>query len=94
LRAILGFPIPHIRSLGPSASTAILIEGDTAELQFSNLQSALVEPDTTLRLFGKPEVRGQRRMGVALARADNIDEARRRSRQVAAIVTTGAQIAD
>jgi phosphoribosylglycinamide formyltransferase 2 len=93
LRAILGFPIPHIRSLGPSASTAILIEGDTAELQFSNLQSALVEPDTTLRLFGKPEVRGQRRMGVALARADNIDEARRRSRQVAAIVTTGAQIA-
>lgn len=94
LRAILGFPIPHIRSLGPSASTAILIEGDTAELQFSNLQSALLEPDTTLRLFGKPEVRGQRRMGVALARADNIDEARRRSRQVAAIVTTGAQIAD
>jgi phosphoribosylglycinamide formyltransferase 2 len=94
LRAILGFPIPHIRSLGPSASTAILIEGDTTELQFSNLQSALVEPDTTLRLFGKPEVRGQRRMGVALARADNIDEARRRSRQVAAIVTTGAQIAD
>ena len=94
LRAILGFPIPHIRSLGPSASTAILIEGDTAELQFSNLQSALVEPDTTLRLFGKPEVRGHRRMGVALARADNIDEARRRSRQVAAIVTTGAQIAD
>jgi phosphoribosylglycinamide formyltransferase 2 len=94
LRAILGFPIPHIRSLGPSASTAILIEGDTAELQFSNLQSALVEPDTTLRLFGKPEVRGQRRMGVALARADNIDEARRRSRRVAAIVTTGAQIAD
>ena len=94
LRAILGFPIPHIRSLGPSASTAILIEGDTAELQFSNLQSALVEPDTTLRLFGKPEVRGQRRLGVALARADNIDEARRRSRQVAAIVTTGAQIAD
>lgn len=94
LRAILGFPIPHIRSLGPSASTAILIEGDTAELQFSNLQSALLEPDTTLRLFGKPEVRGQRRMGAALARADNIDEARRRSRQVAAIVTTGAQIAD
>lgn len=92
LRAILGLPIPHIRSLGPSASTAILIEADTAELKFSNLQSALIEPDTTLRLFGKPEVRGQRRMGVALARADNIDEARRRSRDVASIVTAGAQI--
>jgi phosphoribosylglycinamide formyltransferase 2 len=92
LRAILGLPIPHIRSLGPSASTAILIEANTAELKFSNLQSALMEPDTTLRLFGKPEVRGQRRMGVALARADNIDEARRRSRDVASIVTAGAQI--
>lgn len=94
LRAILGLPIPHIRSLGPSASTAILIEADTAELKFSNLQSALIEPDTTLRLFGKPEVRGQRRMGVALARANNIDEARRRSRDVASIVTAGAQITD
>jgi phosphoribosylglycinamide formyltransferase 2 len=94
LRAILGLPIPHIRSLGPSASTAILIEADTTELQFTNLQAALVEPDTTLRLFGKPEVRGQRRMGVALARADNIDEARRRSREVATIVTAGVQIAD
>lgn len=92
LRAILGLPIPHIRSLGPSASTAILIEADTAELKFTNLQSALIEPDTTLRLFGKPEVRGQRRMGVALARAGNIDEARRRSRDVASIVTAGAQI--
>lgn len=92
LRAILGLPIPHIRSLGPSASTAILIEGDTSELQFTNLQAALVEPDTALRLFGKPEVRGQRRMGVALARAGNIDEARRRSRDVASIVTAGAQI--
>ena len=94
LRAILGLPIPHIRSLGPSASTAILIEADTAELKFTNLQSALIEPDTTLRLFGKPEVRGQRRMGVALARAGNIDEARRRSRDVASIVTAGAQITD
>lgn len=94
LRAIMGLPIPHIRSLGPSASTAILIEADTAELKFSNLQSALIEPDTTLRLFGKPEVRGQRRMGVALARANNIDEARRRSRDVASIVTAGAQITD
>jgi phosphoribosylglycinamide formyltransferase 2 len=71
-----------------------LIEADTTELQFTNLQAALVEPDTTLRLFGKPEVRGQRRMGVALARADNIDEARRRSREVATIVTAGVQIAD
>ena len=94
LRAILGLPIPQIRTLGPSASTAILIEGDTAELRFSNLQSALLEPDTTLRLFGKPEVRGQRRMGVALARGVDIDEARRRSRDVAAVVTAGARITD
>lgn len=94
LRAILGLPIPHIRALGPSASTAILIEADTANLQFSNLQAALTEPDTTLRLFGKPEVRGQRRMGVALARGDTLDEARRRSRDVAAIVTAGAQAVD
>jgi phosphoribosylglycinamide formyltransferase 2 len=94
LRAILGLPIPQIRTCGPSASAAILIEGDTTELQFTNLHSALVEPDTTLRLFGKPEVRGQRRMGVALARGDSIEVARQRSRNVATMVTAGAQIAD
>lgn len=93
LRAILGLPIPHIRSLGPSASTAILVEADTTELQFTNLEAALTEPDTTLRLFGKPEVRGQRRMGVALARGESIDEARQRSRVVAAAVLKGMQIA-
>ncbi|MEN9314122.1 MAG: hypothetical protein RIS35_515, partial [Pseudomonadota bacterium] len=66
LRAILGLPVPNLRQHGPSASAAILVEGDTANLRFAGIESALQHPDTALRLFGKPEVRGQRRMGVAL----------------------------
>jgi len=91
LRAILGLPIPQIRALGPSASTAILVQADTTELQFTNLEAALAEPDTNLRLFGKPEIHGQRRMGVALARGDSIDEARHRSRTVATAVLKGVR---
>jgi len=75
-RAILGLPIPAIRQLGPSASAVILVEGNSQQASFSNLGAALSEPDTALRLFGKPEVKGQRRMGVALARDESIDEAR------------------
>ncbi|MBV1959541.1 MAG: formate-dependent phosphoribosylglycinamide formyltransferase [Pseudomonadales bacterium] len=74
-RAILGLPIPTIRQLGPAASSVILVDGDSASVQFGNLQQALSQPDTQLRLFGKPEVKGQRRMGVGLALADTIDEA-------------------
>ncbi len=66
-RAILGLPIPLIRQFGPSASAVILVEGQSTRTAFSNLGAALSEPDTALRLFGKPEVNGQRRMGVALA---------------------------
>ncbi|ADE56055.1 formate-dependent phosphoribosylglycinamide formyltransferase [Coraliomargarita akajimensis] len=75
-RAILGLPIPAIRQFGPSASSVILVEGESSELNYGNLQAALSEPDTQLRLFGKPEVKGKRRMGVALARASSIDDAK------------------
>lgn len=74
-RAILGLPIPAIRQVGPSASAVILVEGESCEVRFGNLQAALAEPDTALRLFGKPEVSGQRRMGVALARDESIEAA-------------------
>ncbi|AEB59761.1 formate-dependent phosphoribosylglycinamide formyltransferase [Ectopseudomonas mendocina] len=75
-RAILGLPIPVIRQMGPSASAVILVEGDSQQASFANLGEALREPDTALRLFGKPEVKGLRRMGVALARDESIDAAR------------------
>jgi len=90
LRAILGLPIPGIRQLGPAASSAILIDGNTDELQFTGLQEALQWPDSTLRLFGKPEVRGHRRMGVSLARAGDIEAARDTARRMTDIVVTGA----
>lgn len=89
LRAILGLPISVIRQSGPSASCAILVEGDATGVSFSGLDAALAEPDTALRLFGKPEVRGQRRMGVALARDVTVDAARTKARDVAARVTAG-----
>ena len=85
-RAILGLPIPEIRQLGPSASHALLVEGHSTEISFGNLEVALAEPKTQLRLFGKPEVAGHRRMGVALATADNIEEARAKAEKVAAAV--------
>ncbi|KTT53188.1 phosphoribosylglycinamide formyltransferase [Pseudomonas oryzihabitans] len=75
-RAILGLPIPAIRQFGPSASAVILVDGDSRQTAFANLGAALAEPDTALRLFGKPEVKGQRRMGVALARDESIEAAR------------------
>ncbi len=75
-RAILGLPIPLIRQFGPSASAVILVEGQSTQTAFANLGAALSEPDTALRLFGKPEVNGQRRMGVALARDESIEAAR------------------
>lgn len=74
-RAILGLPIPLIRQLGPSASAVLLVAGQSNNVQFGNLHAALAEPDTDLRLFGKPEVHGERRLGVALARDDSTDKA-------------------
>lgn len=85
-RAILGLPIPSIRQFGPSASSVILVEGESKAVEFGNLEAALSEPDTQLRLFGKPEVNGKRRMGVALARDESIDTARAKARKVSSSV--------
>ncbi len=85
-RAILGLPIPAIRQLGPSASAVLLVSGESREVSFGNLGAALAEPDTALRLFGKPEVSGQRRMGVALARDASIEAARAKALRAAAAV--------
>lgn len=75
-RAVLGLPIPEIRFLGPGASRAVVVEGDSTQLAFGNLDKVLEQPDTQLRLFGKPEVHGHRRMAVLLARAESVEEAR------------------
>ncbi|MET0230103.1 MAG: formate-dependent phosphoribosylglycinamide formyltransferase [Rhodanobacteraceae bacterium] len=83
-RAILGLPIPAIRQLGASASCAVLAEGDGNRPRYAGVGEALAEPDTMLRLFGKPEVRGRRRMAVTLARDADIDAARAKARRAAA----------
>ena len=83
VRAILGLPIPNIHQHGPSASCAVLVEGESSEVQFGNLDKALTEPDTTIRLFGKPNVSGQRRMAVTLARGSSIDEAKSKAHRAA-----------
>ncbi len=85
-RAILGLPIPTIRQFGPSASAVVLVEGDSTQPAFANLGAALAEPDTALRLFGKPEIKGQRRMGVALARDESIEAARAKALRAAGAV--------
>ena len=74
-RAILGLPIPDVRFYGPSASKAIVIEGDTTEYEFGNLEHVLEEPGVQLRFFGKPEVHGHRRVGVLLATGDTVRDA-------------------
>ena len=87
-RAILGLPIPAIRQQGPSASAVILPEGDSDAVAYSGLEKALAQPDIFIRLFGKPELKGRRRMGVALASGSSIDEARDKATQAAAAVKT------
>jgi phosphoribosylglycinamide formyltransferase 2 len=84
-RAILGLPIPVIRQRGPSASCAMLAQGHGVPV-FGNVEGALQAPDTELRLFGKPWVEGQRRVGVSLARAENTDSARALARDAAAAI--------
>lgn len=83
-RAILGLPVPVIRQHGPSASCAVLVEGHGLRILFEGVAEALARPDTALRIFGKPEVRGHRRMAVTLARGDDIDAARANARAAAA----------
>lgn len=85
-RAILGLPIPNIVQNGPSASSVILVEGASDNVRFGNLGEALSQPDTQLRLFGKPAVKGRRRMGVTIARGDSIEEARSKARQASEAV--------
>ena len=85
-RAILGLPVPAIRQFGPSASAVVLAHGNSDKVSFANLEGALAEPDTQIRLFGKPEVHGERRMGVALARDDDIEAARVRAKAAASAV--------
>lgn len=79
-RAMLGLPVPAIQQLGPSASCALLVSGQSNDVRFGGLDEALAVPGTQLRLFGKPEVSGHRRMGVTLARAERIEDARRIAR--------------
>jgi phosphoribosylglycinamide formyltransferase 2 len=78
-RAILGLPIPGIHFHGPSASSVILVNGESDHVVFNNINDALQLPDTQVRLFGKPEVKGQRRMGVALARDATVEAARQKA---------------
>ena len=74
-RAVLGLPIPSINFYGPSASKAVVVEGDTDKVVFGNLDKVLAEPNVQVRIFGKPEVKGHRRMGVILARGESVEDA-------------------
>ncbi|MDE6114637.1 formate-dependent phosphoribosylglycinamide formyltransferase [Barnesiella sp. WM24] len=78
-RALLGLPVPSIRFYGPSASRAIVVEGDTDKMEFDNLEEVLKEPGTQIRIFGKPEIKGHRRMGVILATDETVDAAREKA---------------
>ncbi len=86
-RAILGLPVPGIELAGPSASCAVLGEGHGRTIRYRGVADALTEPDTMLRIFGKPEVQGQRRLAVTLARADTIEAARAKAVAAAACLT-------
>lgn len=75
-RALLGLPVPAIRFYGPSASMAIVVEGDTDKIEMDNLEEVLAEPGVQMRIFGKPEIKGHRRMGVLLATDETVEKAR------------------
>ncbi|MBN2690972.1 MAG: ATP-grasp domain-containing protein, partial [Burkholderiaceae bacterium] len=86
VRAFLGLPIPNIRTRGPAASVALLLEGNSTSPVATGLVEALEAPDTQLRWFGKPEIAGKRRMGVMLALDETTDAAREKARRAAAHV--------
>ena len=88
VRAVLGLPIPNITQHGPSASHVIKVEGSGNNILFSNLDKALEYTDTQLKLFGKPNINGKRRMGVVVARADSIQEARNKAGRVVNTINT------
>jgi phosphoribosylglycinamide formyltransferase 2 len=75
-RAVLGLPIPNIAFHGPSASRAVVVEGDSDQVEFGGLENVLAYPDTQMRIFGKPEVVGHRRLAVLLSRSESIEKAR------------------
>jgi phosphoribosylglycinamide formyltransferase 2 len=91
-RAILGLPVPAIRQVGPAASCAVLLEGESGNVVFHGVERALEEPDTQLRLFGKPEVHGRRRMGVTLALGENVEQARDKARRAASAIMAAAEL--
>ena len=86
VRAVLGLPIPNIEFHGPSASSVITVKGKSKQVTFSNFAEVLKDKDTQVRLFGKPEVNGERRMGVCLARATSVEEARKKANAASAAV--------
>ncbi|QCU91013.1 formate-dependent phosphoribosylglycinamide formyltransferase [Thiomicrorhabdus sediminis] len=83
VRAILDLPIPNIVQHGPCASSVILPTGTSMQTSFSNLSEALAEPDTQIKLFGKPDISGRRRMGVAIARAETVEQALEKAKKAA-----------
>lgn len=83
VRAILGLPIPELIQYGPSASSVIIAKGNSKTLTYSGLADAMSEAGTDMRLFGKPEVKGERRMGVCLARSNSVEEARAKANNAA-----------
>jgi phosphoribosylglycinamide formyltransferase 2 len=91
-RAILGLPIPVIRQRGPAASCALLVDGQSSSVRYTDVDRALAAPDTALRLFGKPEVRGHRRMGVSLALGPSVEEARAKARAMTRILSEGVRL--
>ena len=93
-RAVLGLPIPEVRFFGPSASKAIVVEGDTDKVVFGGLEKALSVPGVQLRLFGKPEVHGHRRFGVLLATADSVEHALEKVEEAYKYVDEGIKIKD
>ena len=86
-RAILGLPIPEITFHGPSASSVVLVSGESDHVTFHGIAEALSQASTQLRLFGKPEVSGQRRMGVALARDTTVEAAREKAMDASSKIT-------
>ncbi|MGL1901019.1 MAG: formate-dependent phosphoribosylglycinamide formyltransferase [Fibrobacterales bacterium] len=86
VRAILGLPIPNIIQYAPAASSVILVEGTSDKVSFTGMEAALHDPDTQIRLFGKPEVDGERRMGVTLALGSTTDDARAKANKASAAI--------
>ncbi len=86
VRAILGLPIPNIVQHAPAASSVIMAKGNSSQVSFFGLEKAMAEPDTQLRLFGKPGVQGERRMGVCLARGASVEDAREKANRASGAI--------